>query len=509
MITRNLVQPNRYQDSVTLMQVAERVRARDGITTAALMMGTPPNKEILQDAGQLTADGETAGPNDLIVALQGSADAVAAVEAELDDLLRAELPAPTDRAVLAPHSLAEGLAAAPDSNFVLISTPGLYAAAEARKALLAGRHVMIFSDNVSLDDEASLKRLAGERGLLLMGPDCGTAILGGVPLGFANAVRRGPIGVVGASGTGTQEVTTLIDRYGSGVSHAIGTGSRDLSQRIGGAMTIAGLRALLADPATELVVVLSKPPHPTVAARVAAAAAGAAKPLVFAFLGMDQASLPLPGNHAHFAPTLEEAARQAVQLVGVTPPPAEDPQPGNSQSAIRNSQYVRGLFSGGTFAYEAMLILQAAGPVYSNIPLRPELALPDPAQSREHTVLDLGADEFTVGRPHPMIDLSVRAERILREAADPTTGVILLDVVLGYGAHPDPARVLADAVRAARATAQDAGRDLAVVASVCGTEADPQHLSAQQAQLAAAGVILAPSNAAAARLALRVLRTED
>jgi FdrA protein len=492
------------------MQVAERVRARDGITAAALMMGTPPNKEILQDAGQLTADGETAGPNDLIVALQGSADAVAAVEAELDDLLRAEIPASTDRAAVAPHSLAGGLAAAPDSNFVLISTPGLYAAAEARKALLAGRHVMIFSDNVSLDDEESLKRLAGERGLLLMGPDCGTAILGGVPLGFANAVRRGPIGVVGASGTGTQEVTTLIDRYGSGVSHAIGTGSRDLSQRIGGAMTIAGLHALLADPATEVVVVLSKPPHPTVAARVAAAAADAAKPVVFAFLGMDEATLPLPGKHAHFAPTLEEAARQAVQLVDVTLPPAEDTQSSTPHSALRNTQYVRGLFSGGTFAYEAMLILQqAVGPVYSNIPLRPELALPDPARSREHTVLDLGADEFTVGRPHPMIDLSVRAERILREAADPMTGVILLDVVLGYGAHPDPARVLADAVRTARATAGAAGRDLAVVASVCGTEADPQRLSTQQAQLAAAGVTLAPSNAAAARAALRVLRIAD
>jgi FdrA protein len=506
MLTHNLIKPNRYQDSVTLMQVAERVRARDGITAAALMMGTPPNKEILQDAGQLTEDGSKAGPNDLIIALQGSEAAVAAVEADIEDLLRAEIPTPTDRAAAVPHSLAAGFAAQADSNFVLISTPGLYAAAEARKALLAGRHVMIFSDNVHPDDEESLKRLAGERGLLLMGPDCGTAIIGGVPLGFANAVRRGPIGVVGASGTGTQEVTTLIDRYGSGVSHAIGTGSHDLSQRIGGAMTIAGLRALLADPATEVVVVLSKPPHPTVAAHVTEAAAGASQPVVFAFLGMDPAALP--GDHPHVAQTLEDAARQAVQLAGGTPPPAEE-QPNNSQLATRNSQHVRGLFSGGTFAYEAMLILQAAlGPVYSNIPLRPDLALPDPAQSREHTVLDLGADEFTVGRPHPMIDLSVRAERIRAEAADPTTGVILLDVVLGYGAHPDPAHGLADAIRAARATAQAAGRDLTIVASVCGTETDPQRLSAQQAQLAAAGVRLAPSNAAAARRALRVLSAE-
>lgn len=508
MITRNLIQPNRYQDSVTLMQVAERIRARDGITAAALMMGTPPNKEILEDAGQLTPDGAAAGPNDLIVALQGSETAVAAVAAALDDLLRAEIPAPTDHATVAPHSLAAGLAAQPDTNFVLISTPGLYAAAEARKALLAGRHVMIFSDNVHPDDEERLKRLAGERGLLCMGPDCGTAVIGGVPLGFANVVRRGPIGVVGASGTGTQEVTTLIDRYGSGVSHAIGTGSRDLSPRIGGAMTIAGLQALLADPATEVVVVLSKPPHPTVAARVAEAAAGAGKPVVFAFLGMDPATLP--GDHPHIAQTLEDAARQAVTLAGGTPPPADEASDILPKSTIHNPKYVRGLFSGGTFAYEAMLILGAAlGPVYSNIPLRPDLALPDPARSREHTVLDLGADEFTVGRPHPMIDLSVRADRIRQEAADPTTGVILLDVVLGYGAHPDPARMLAEAVRAARATAGGAGRDLAVVASVCGTEADPQRLSAQQAQLAAAGVLLADSNAAAARLALRVLRTED
>jgi FdrA protein len=422
----------------------------------------------------------------------------------METLLQAPAGADGAREQEAPHSLAAGLAAFPDTNLVLISTPGLYAAAEARKALQQDRHVMIFSDNVSLDDEADLKELAAGRGLLLMGPDCGTAILGGVPLGFANAVRRGPIGVVGASGTGMQEVTSLISRYGGGVSHAIGTGSRDLSARINGAMTVAGLEALLADPATQVVVIVSKPPHPDVAVRVLAVAVLAEKPVVLAFLGARLA--PPTGSHqVTLVETLEDAAGRAVELAGGAPL-IEKPGRWGTRDRVAPTgpgrRYIRGLFSGGTFCYEAMLLLQpVVGGIYSNTPLAPEWRLPDPARSKGHSCLDLGADEFTVGRPHPMIDLSVRAARIQAEAADPEVAVILLDVVLGYGAHPDPASVLAPAIAAARQEAAAAGRPLPVVASVCGTEDDPQGLAAQEHALVAAGVTLAPSNAAAARLA--------
>ena len=492
---------------MTLMQVAVRLGAIEGMEEASLMMGTEPNKEMLSDAGLLTPEGQAAGPNDLVIALRGTEEAIEAATRQLEALLRAEVATGDGRVREEPHSLAAGLAAFPSANLALISTPGIYAAAEARKALQQGRHVMVFSDNVSLEDELALKTLAAERGLLLMGPDCGTAIIVGVPLGFANVVRRGAIGVVGASGTGMQEITTLVNRYGQGVSHAIGTGSHDLSARIGGAMTLAGLRALLEDPGTEVVVLVSKPPHPAVAERVLAEAARATKPVVVAFLGAPLQDLSSPAG-ANITPveTLEDAARKAVELAGGAPPPTRDDGMAEAPKAIAQltpgQRYVRGLFSGGTFCYEAMLILRRAiGPVRSNTPLSPELALPNPHRSAGHTCLDLGSDEFTVGRPHPMIDMTSRAERILLEAADPEVAVLLLDVVLGYGAHSNPTAVLAEAIKESKARAADEGRALPVVAHICGTEGDPQGLDAQRRALAEAGVILAPSNAAAARLA--------
>ncbi len=498
----DIVKRNLYQDSVALMQIAAQLKARPGIADASLMMGTTPNQEILQEAGLLTADGAAAAANDLIVALAGEEAAVADAAAALDGLLQGRPAVGGARAAAEPRTLADGLALLPEANLALISTPGIYAAAEAEKALRRGLHVMLFSDNVPVAAEHRLKRFAGERGLLCMGPDCGTAILGGVPLGFANVVRRGAIGVVGASGTGMQEITCLVDRYGAGISQAIGTGSHDLSREIGGAMTIQGLRALLADPATAVVVLVSKPPHPEVAARVLAVAAAGDKPVVVIFLGANPAALAAHASpRMTFAATLEEAAALAVARAGGLPPPrglASVPpgyRPGPGQ------RWVRGLFSGGTFCAEALLILtEALGPIHSNIPLRPDLRLADPGQSVDDTCIDMGDDVYTVGRPHPMIDATARAERIRAEGLDPRVAVLLLDVVLGYGAGADPAGSLAGAIRAARTDAAAAGRDLAVVASVCGTAGDPQGLESQRAALRAAGATLAPSNAAAARL---------
>ncbi|HYP40476.1 MAG TPA: acyl-CoA synthetase FdrA [Chloroflexia bacterium] len=507
----NIVKSNRYQDSVTLMQVAVRLRDLAGIEDASLMMGTQPNKEMLAEAGLLTQESDAAGPNDLIIAMRGTEEAVEAAQGQIEDLLRAEIPVSAERQALEPHSLSAGLAALPDANLVLISTPGIYAAVEARKALLQGRHVMIFSDNVSLEDEHALKTLATERGLLLMGPDCGTAIIGGVPLGFANAIRRGGIGVVGASGTGMQEITSLISRLGGGISHAIGTGSRDLSARIRGEMTVAGLRALLNDSATSVIVVVSKPPHPDAVERVLSEVSHAQKPVVVAFLGMEREDLQVddPAPHLAWVSTLEEAALRAVELeVGGATDIAE-PDTGRIDGLIEQlapaQRYVRGLFSGGTFCYEAMLVMQGTlGGIYSNTPLSPELALESAHHSRDHTCLDLGSDEFTVGRPHPMIDLSARAQRIMQEASDPEVAVLLLDVVLGYGAHPGPAGVLSGVIKEARERAASAGRSLAIVAAICGTDGDPQGLEGQRRALSEAGVILAPSNAAAARLAASI-----
>lgn len=500
--TINEVRPNLYHDSVALMQVAADLKEVQGIAEASLMMGTPPNKEMLAEAGLLTSEGEGAGPNDLIVALRGDDVGVSEARGAVERLLQGRRAEVGERRELTPHTLGDGIGRLPQANLAVVSTPGIYAAAEARKALLRGLHVMVFSDNVSIEDERDLKLLAAERGLLLMGPDCGTAIIGGVPLGFANVVRRGPISVVGASGTGIQEITVQVDRYGSGISHAIGTGSRDLSPGVGGTMTILALRALLDDPQTEVVVLVSKPPHPDIAARVLDVAAGASKPVVVVFLGADEPTADTAGGRwLHYAATLEEAAQKAAALAGHEAP-RPDARGVDPPKLGPGQKYARGLFSGGTLCAEAVLVLgESLGEIYSNVAVKPELTLRDPRMSHAHTCIDMGADEFTVGRPHPMIEMSTRAERIVLESRDPQVAVLLLDVVLGYGANPDPAATLSRAIREARRITGEAGRELGVIAYVCGTAADPQGLDAQKARLVEAGATLAESNAAAARLA--------
>ena len=495
---RCLVRPDTYRDSVQLMRVAAEVERLPGVTRAALLMGTPSNRELMAGAGLLAGAAARARPNDLVVAvLAVDGPCAERALAHAEQLLAAQLPAGNlAGGAPPPRTIAEGCALLPGANLVLISTPGTYATAEALKALKRGLHVFLFSDNVPIGDEVELKRLARRKGLLMMGPDCGTAILDGVPLGFANAVRRGRIGLVGASGTGLQQVSCLVDRLGEGVSQVIGVGGRDLDERVGGLMMLAGIERLGADPGTAVIGLVSKPPASlSVARRVIEAACGTGKPVVVAFPGGDPAAIRTAG--AIPAATLEEAARLSVALAGGNDTAsatgaADDPDlPAGSRTQggrfASGQRCIRGLFSGGTFCHEAALILDGAG------------------ADAGHTMIDLGDDEFTAGRPHPMIDFWLRGERIIGAADDPATAVIMLDVVLGYGAHVDPAGALLPAIAEARRRADAGGRSLAVVAFVCGTPADPQSLPRQEETLAAAGVLLASSNAAAARLALRLV----
>jgi succinyl-CoA synthetase alpha subunit len=375
------------------------------------------------------------------------------------------------------------------------------------KALKRGLHVFLFSDNVPLAEEQAVKRLAAKRGLLVMGPDCGTAIIGGVPLGFANAVRRGAIGLVGASGTGMQEVSCRIHALGEGVSHAIGTGSRDVYEEVGGTTLAAGFDLLVRDPETRVIVIVSKPPSAAVADRALSAARACGKPVVVLFLGAALA----PADNVHPVATLEEAAAAAVALVrGARPSSPAGLAPAGLDAQIARlaptQKHLRGLYSGGTYCTEAQYLWKSAGiHTWSNAPVDRKLALPHGAPSRGHTAVDLGADEFTVGRPHPMIDFAARTERLAAEARDASVAGIVLDVVLGYGANADPAGELAPAVRGARGIAAKDGRNLIVLGFVCGTEDDPQGLAGQAAKLAEAGMILAPTSSAAARLAARVV----
>jgi succinyl-CoA synthetase alpha subunit len=466
---------NTYRDSVALMQLSVKLRELAGVEEASMIMATPGNLALLREVGLLAGEA-AARPSDLLIVVRARTQAAAdAAVAEAQARLRESPAAPAAGgggvAAIAPRSLGMALAEAPESSLALVSVPGEYAAAEAEKALARGLNVMLFSDNVPVDDEVRLKRFASERGLLVMGPDCGTAIIDGVPLAFANVVRRGPVGCVAASGTGLQQVTTLVDRLGLGVSQAIGTGGRDLSEAVGGITMLAGLQLLADDRDTKVIVLISKPPAPPVAEKVIAAAARVRKPVVVNFIG----TTPAPrGKNLHFARTLEDAARAAVALARGRKPARAAPAPRAAKAARR----ICGLFSGGTFCYEADLILGAGS----------------------HELVDLGDDQYTRGRPHPMIDHRLRNERIVAAAKDRAAAVILLDVVLGHGAHPDPAAEMAQALRAAR----KANRRVAIVASVCGTEADPQGLARQEAALCKEGVILAPSNAAAARMAVKL-----
>ena len=446
----NRVERGRYLDSVALMRIARRLGELPGVEAAALMIGTPANKALLADARLLSADGEAAQPNDLLVAVR-AADPSAALA--LAERLLTEPAAPERAAPRRARTLDAALALEPQANLALISVPGDYAAAEARAALERGLHAMVFSDNVPIEQEVALKRFAAERGLLVMGPDCGTALIGGAPLAFANAVPRGDIGIISASGTGLQEVSCLIARLGGGVSHGIGVGGRDLDERVGALGMHAAIDALEADPATQTLVLISKPPAPRIAQKVLARARRSPKRVVVCFLG-EQGG------------TLTEAAQAAAGRKIDFAPPALPKRKGA----------VRGLYCGGTLAAEATLLLRAAG-----VP---------------GECIDLGDDRYTRARPHPMIEPELRNEYIARAAADPAVGVLLFDVVLGYGAHADPAGVLVAALKDAEKPA---------VASVTGTEQDPQRRSLQVAALRGAGVHVAPSNAYAAMLAASVV----
>jgi FdrA protein len=483
-----------YHDSVTLMQVSREAGELPGVEAAAAVAATPVNLELLARQG-FAVDADGLGPGDLVVCVRAGDDRAADRAIERIGQLLAGAGRPVGGggpAAAAPRSVRAAARRDPDLNLAVLSVPGRHLAYEAAQALQAGLHVFCFSDGLDLATEAAFKRQAAARGLLFLGPDCGTAILDGVGLGFANAVRRGPVGVVGASGTGIQEVTCLLDAAGVGISQAVGVGGRDLSPEVGGIMTLRALELLAADDATERLVVISKPPDPEVARRVADAATATGKPALLAFPGT-AAPPPLPTGVA-FAGSLEAAATWAAEAGPGSPDDRTDHRPDPTPGDIR------GLFSGGTLCYEAMAVVAAVvGPVASNIPLRPEWRLADPNHSQGHTFVDFGDDAMTEGRAHPMIDPTLRNERLRREAADPATGVVLLDVVLGFGAHPDPAGELAPLIR--EALAGRPGR-LSVVVSLCGAAGDPQGLDRQAAALGRAGALVTRSCARAARLAL-------
>lgn len=516
MILQNIVRKNSYYDSATLMLLTSKIGAGLGSTKdIAVMMATDMNKEIMAASGLLTEEGKTAGPNDLVFAIRAeSEEKIQAIKEQIEEELnRKTQSAKTEESDVA-DTLEDALKEHPGINVAVVSLPGMYAAREVKKLLKSDVHVLLFSDNVSVAQEKELKEMAAERGLLMMGPDCGTAVIGGVGLGFANKLRPGRIGIVAASGTGLQEVMCQISNRGGGVSQALGTGGRDVKEEIGGLMLMEGLKLLAEDDGTDVIVIVSKPPAKSVVSKAAEYLKHCQKKVVACFIGNQLELEDAPWVEVE---TLEEAARTAVEL-SVTGDASKYviseellKQAEEQKKGLTSSQrYIRGLYCGGTLAYEAMLMIRKEyGFTASNIAMVPEEKIDGKQPSRKHTILDLGDDEFTVGKPHPMIEPALREERLLQEALDPETAVILADVEIGYGSHENPAQVLADEIVKAKEELAELGRQVVFVASICGSKEDFQDYEKQKQILIEQGILVADSNAKAVELAMKIVPKQE
>jgi FdrA protein len=507
-----VIRKNQYYDSVFLMGVNKRLSQTKGVIQTAVLMASENNKQLLADIGIHGDQIVSAKPNDLIVAVIAETPQI--VDTVLGGLDQALLALEEKAPVSHLHTLDDGLTEKPLANLVVLTIPGEYVFREARKALDAGLNLFIFSSNVPIEEERKLKESAAESKLLVMGPDCGTSILGGVGIGFSNVVNRGVIGAIGPSGTGLQEFTCQIHNAGYGISHAIGTGSHDLSDEIGGITTLQALAALEADPQTKVITIIAKPPGSTTLERLIPRLKSCSKPVVSCFLGSHMDSFEWE-NALTWASTIDDAVLAAIQHVGEKPTATRVALTQQERELAVKSRaewapeqrFLRGLFAGGTFCYQSQQILREAGiVVHSNAPLDPRNKLTDPDRSSEHTLLDMGDETYTLGRPHPMIDGSIRRQRILSESRDPSVAVLLLDFILGYNASMDPVGEVLDAILEAQHTMRQQGGELTIVASICGTKEDPQELDLQEKLLREAGVIVFHSNAKAALFCRELLR---
>lgn len=484
------IKKNTYYDSVTLMIISKEVKKIAGVYEALVGMGTELNKELTSNLGISCKEIEEIGVNDFFVSVlaEESID-INDIMNDINGLLTQKKKSSSSG--YKPVSLKTALKEEGDSNLVIISVPGEYAYEEAKNALENNRHVMLFSDNVSIEEEIKLKSLAVEKGLLMMGPDCGTAIINNVPLAFGNVIRKGSIGIVGASGTGTQEVTVTIHRLGEGVSQVIGTGGRDLSLEVGGKMMLQGIKALIDDIDTKVIVVISKPPKEEVAERILNEVRTCPKPVVVCFIGGDK-DLAKRYN-AHGAISLEDAGRKAVAILR-----GEEVEDFDgydiSNEEIRNiiesetlymdksQRNLMGLYTGGTLKDEAELYI-----------------------SDNHLFIDFGDDIFTKGRPHPMIDPTIRAEYLMKNGYSDNLALVIMDFVLGFGSHDDPVGEMIPSIKKAKDMMKSKGKYLSVIASICGTDEDPQDLLEAKEKLRQIGVVVMDSNIQATRLAKSIL----
>lgn len=502
---------NTYYDSVTLMSLSAKLMREQPFRELVVLMATSMNKEMIDAVGLFDESMRSLTPNDLIIAMETDDPDLSQTWVDLvfQTLNAKKTSAGTEtKNYRTIHQAKEDI---PEANVCVVSVPGAYAASEAFNALHEGMHVMLFSDNVTVEDEIALKDLAIEKDLLLMGPDCGTSILNGKGLCFANEVRRGHIGLIAASGTGLQEVTVIIDRFGGGISQAIGVGGRDLSEKVGGRMLLKALKDLQNDDETHVIALISKPPHPSVEEKILAELHQTTKPIVVCFLDTHPT---MSLEQVTFVSSLADCAFQSLKYLGIQVPELHEISP-EILSAIESEKNklsptqtkLKGLFCGGTLTAEALSIVREyVGHVTSNVAKKPHEKMHDVFVSQGHNLVDLGDDVFTNGRPHPMIEPTIRLDRLLLEAKNPETAVILLDFELGYGSHDDPVGITMDTIRKAKRIAEKEGRHLVFVAYVCGTNKDKQNLEISENALRDEKVIVANTNASACYIAAQIVK---
>jgi len=503
----NLVKKNFHRDSVQLLRLSEEAKKIDGIRDAAVVMATSTNKEILQKLGLLADEGRASSESDMILAVM--ADSQALIDSALEEIEEMILKPPSTKG-RSFYSVDAALQAMQDANFAVVSIPGEHAREVVLRLLDQGLSVHLFSDHVPPEHELELKQYARERGLLVMGPGAGTSIIGGKAIAFANVVKKGKVGLVAAAGTGLQEASVLLSEVGLGVSEALGVGGGDVKAKIGGIMTVQSIDALEKDPDSSTIVVLSKPPDADVKKAILNhLEKNTAKKYVTCFIGPESYEIPAGlRERVRGTKTLHAAVVEAIRTAEPARQVEITKRFSMSQSELvslasrvskglgERQKYIRGLYTGGTFAYETLVILdRMIGSVYSNAPLDAKFKLTDSYRSVKDSIVDLGEEEFTVGRAHPMIDPTIRKMRLIEEAKDPEVAVIIMDFMLGYGSHSDPAGAMLGAIADAKNIAEKDGRVLPILGHVCGTEQDPQPLSQQVGKLREAVVEVFPTNA--------------
>ncbi len=514
-----VLRKNRYADSVSLMSVSDKVRNSEGIINAEVAMATPANREVLEGLGFEMPAGT--GRNDQVIAISADTEVQVDMAVKLaEDILDHKVGAEAEPGVAAGQGAAEGVTEYNDIDeidlkstaydLVQISLPGEYAFAEAEKAIKKGLDVFIFSDNVPIEDEVKLKKLGNEKGVLVMGPDCGVGLMGGIALAAGSIIRKGSIGIAGASGSGAQEVACIIEKCGCGVSSIIGTGGRDLLPQVGGMSMIAGMKKLNSDPGTEAIVLVSKLADRAVMEKVLTEADGLSKPVVAVFLGGDRKLFD--GHKVKGTLSLEEAALEAVSIItggkpvfGFSDKEIDLIAASEARRFGTTQKYLRGIYCGGTFTEESMIYLREHDNglrLFSNLKTSYADKLESHLVSREHTILDLGAEDFTHDSPHPVFDPAIRFKRFIKEIEDPETAVVVLDFITGPGVHEDPVTPFAEAIRKAMSDRRGA---ISFVTAICGSEGDPQDVASKEKLLAEAGAVVAGSNYQSARIAAAIL----